>query len=257
MEWYMYLAVIAAGLFAGFVNTLAGSGSLITLPLLMFLGLPANIANGTNRIGVLVQSAISSLSFRQQKVFSFRETVWMAVPAVAGSIVGALVAVKINERIMELLIAGLLIFMFFVILYKPEKWLREQAVSISSRRRWLVMAVMFFIGIYGGFLQAGVGIFLLSALVLGAGLGLMKANAHKVLIVTALTAVALFIFILSGQVKFMYGIILAIGQGTGGWIASRVAVSWGPKLVRIILLVTVMASALKLTGALDLIAGLF
>ena len=257
MEWYMYIAVIAAGLFAGFVNTLAGSGSLITLPLLMFLGLPANIANGTNRIGVLVQSAISSWSFRQQKLFSFRETVWMAVPAVVGSIVGALVAVRINERIMELLIAGLLIFMFFVILYKPEKWLREQAVNISQRRRWLVMVALFFIGIYGGFLQAGVGIFLLSTLVLGAGLGLTKANAHKVLIVTSLTGIALLIFILSGQVRYMYGIILAIGQGAGGWIASRVAVSWGPKVVRIVLLVAVMASALKLTGAFDLIARLF
>jgi len=257
MEWYMYLAVIAAGLFAGFVNTLAGSGSLITLPLLMFLGLPANIANGTNRIGVLVQSAISSWSFRQQKLFSFRETVWMAIPAVAGSIAGSLIAVRINERIMELLIAGLLIFMFFVILYKPEKWLREQAVAISSRQRWLVSVVLFFIGVYGGFIQAGVGIFLLSTLVLGAGLGLTKANAHKVLIVTALTGVALVIFILSGQVRFMYGIILAVGQGAGGWIASRVAVSWGPKVVRIILLVTVMASALKLTGVLDLVAGLF
>jgi uncharacterized membrane protein YfcA len=257
MEWYMYLAVIAAGLFAGFVNTLAGSGSLITLPLLMFLGLPANIANGTNRIGVLVQSAISSWSFRQQKLFSVRETIWMAIPAVAGSIVGSLIAVRINERIMELLIAGLLIFMFFVILYKPEKWLREQAVAISTRQRWLVTAVLFFIGIYGGFIQAGVGIFLLSTLVLGAGLGLTKANAHKVLIVTALTGVALVIFILSGQVRFMYGIILAIGQGAGGWIASRVAVSWGPKVVRIILLVTVMASALKLTGAFDFVAGLF
>jgi uncharacterized membrane protein YfcA len=257
MEWYMYLAVIAAGLFAGFVNTLAGSGSLITLPLLMFLGLPANIANGTNRIGVLVQSAISSWSFRQQKLFSVRETVWMAVPAVAGSVAGSLIAIRINERIMELLIAGLLIFMFFVILYKPEKWLREKAVNISTRRRWMVSAVLFFIGIYGGFIQAGVGIFLLSTLVLGAGLGLTKANAHKVLIVTALTAVALVIFVVSGQVRFMYGIILAIGQGAGGWIASRVAVSWGPKVVRIILLVAVMASALKLTGALDFVVGLF
>jgi uncharacterized membrane protein YfcA len=257
MEWYMYLAVIVAGLFAGFVNTLAGSGSLITLPLLMFLGLPANIANGTNRIGVLVQSAVSSLSFRQQKIFSFRDTVWMAAPAVAGSLAGSLLAVRINERIMELLIAGLLIFMFFVILYKPEKWLREHAVTISTRRRWWVIVLLFFIGVYGGFIQAGVGLFLLAALVLGAGEGLIKANAHKVLIVTLLTGIALFVFIISDQVKYMYGIVLAVGQGTGGWLASKVAVSWGPRVVRIVLLVAVMASALKLTGVLDFVVGLF
>ena len=182
----MYLAVIAAGLFAGFVNTLAGSGSLITLPLLMFLGLPANVANGTNRIGVLVQSVVSSISFRKQKLYTVDEGLWMSVPAIAGALLGSLIAVKINERIMELMIGGLLIFMFFVILYKPEQWVRDHARSVTLRHRFWVPVIFFFIGIYGGFIQAGVGFFLLAALVLGAGLGLTRANAHKVLIVAAM-----------------------------------------------------------------------
>jgi len=257
MEWYMYLAIIAAGLFAGFVNTLAGSGSLITLPLLMFLGLPANIANGTNRIGVLVQSAVSSWSFKKQKLYNIRESLWMVIPAVAGSFLGSLMAVRINEHIMEMLIGGLLVFMFFVILYKPEKWVSEHVPVLSNRRKWWVSVIFFFIGIYGGFIQAGVGFFLLAALVLGAGLGLTKANALKVVIVAALTIVALVVFILSGQVNYLYGIILAVGQGAGAWLASKVAVSWGPKVVRIILLVAIMASAIKLTGAWDYLIGLF
>lgn len=253
MEWYMYLAVIAAGLFAGFVNTLAGSGSLITLPLLMFLGLPANIANGTNRIGVFVQSLVSSLSFRKQKLYTVEEGLWMSVPAVAGALLGSLIAVRINERIMELLIGGLLIFMFFIILYKPEQWVRDHARSVTLRHRFWVPVIFFFIGIYGGFIQAGVGFFLLAALVLGSGLGLTRANAHKVLIVAAMTAIALVVFIISDQVYYLYGIILAVGQGIGAWLGSRVAVSWGPGVVRIILLVAIMASALKLTGVFDLI----
>lgn len=257
MEWYMYLAVIAAGIFAGFVNTLAGSGSLITLPLLMFLGLPANIANGTNRIGVFVQSVVSSLSFSKQKLYTPQEGLWMTIPAVAGSLLGSLLAIRINERMMELLIGGLLIFMFFIILYKPEQWVRNHAVQISPGRKWWVSLIFFFIGIYGGFIQAGVGFFLLAALVLGAGMGLTKANAHKVLIVAALTAIALIVFIISGQINYLYGIVLAIGQGAGAWLASRVAVSWGPKVVRIILLVAVFASALKLTGALDMLIKVF
>lgn len=257
MEWYMYLAVIAAGLFAGFVNTLAGSGSLITLPLLMFLGLPANVANGTNRIGVLVQSVVSSISFRKQKLYTVDEGLWMSVPAIAGALLGSLIAVKINERIMELLIGGLLIFMFFVILYKPEQWVRDHARSVSLRHRFWVPVIFFIIGIYGGFIQAGVGFFLLAALVLGAGLGLTRANAHKVLIVAAMTAIALAVFIISDQVYYLYGIILAVGQGVGAWLGSKVAVSWGPKVVRAILLVAIMASAVKLTGLYDLVAGLF
>jgi len=257
MEWYMFMAVVAAGLFAGFVNTLAGSGSLITLPLLMFLGLPANIANGTNRIGVLVQSAVSSWSFKQQNLYTVRESLWMVIPAVTGSFLGSLMAVRINERIMELLIGGLLVFMFFVILYKPEKWVREHAAALSERRKWWVSVIFFLIGIYGGFIQAGVGFFLLAALVLGAGLDLTKANALKVVIVAALTLIALGVFIISGQVNYLYGITLAVGQGAGGWLASKVAVSWGPRVVRVILLVAIMASALKLTGAIDFVIRLF
>jgi hypothetical protein len=257
MEWYMYLAVIAAGLFAGFVNTLAGSGSLITLPLLMFLGLPANIANGTNRIGVFVQSLVSSASFKKQKLYTVNEGLRMSLPAVAGALLGSLVAVRINERIMELMIGGLLIIMFFIILYKPEQWVKEHAQSAMLRRRWWVPVIFFFIGIYGGFIQAGVGFFLLGALVLGAGMGITKANAHKVFIVAAMTALALVVFIISDQVFWLYGIVLAAGQGVGAWLGSRVAVSWGPKVVRIILLVAVMASALKLTGVFDLVMGQF
>ena len=257
MEWYMYLAVIAAGLFAGFVNTLAGSGSLITLPLLMFLGLPANVANGTNRIGVLVQSVVSSISFRKQKLYTVDEGLWMSVPAIAGALLGSLIAVKINERIMELLIGGLLIFMFFVILYKPEQWVRDHARSVTLRHRFWVPVIFFLIGIYGGFIQAGVGFFLLAALVLGAGLGLTRANAHKVLIVAAMTSIALVVFIISDQVYYLYGIILAVGQGVGAWLGSKVAVSWGPRVVRVILLVAIMASAVKLTGLYDLVVSLF
>lgn len=257
MEWYMYLIVVAAGLFAGFVNTLAGSGSLITLPLLMFIGLPANVANATNRIGVLVQSAVGSVSFRKQKIYTVRESLWMAIPATFGSLIGSLLAVRINEHIMEVLIGGLLIFMFFLILYKPEHWVREHALSITPKRRGWVSVIFFLIGIYGGFIQAGVGFFLLAALVLGAGMGLTKANALKVVIVAIFTAVALIVFMISGQVNYLIGIVIAIGQGVGAWIASKVAVSWGPKVVRIILLVAIMASALKLTGIFDLIAKIF
>jgi uncharacterized membrane protein YfcA len=257
MEWYMYLAVVAAGLFAGFVNTLAGSGSLLTLPLLMFLGLPANIANGTNRVGVFVQSVLGAWSFRKQKIYTIKESIWMAAPAAVGSLIGSLLAVSINERIMELLIGGLLLFMFFVILYKPEQWVREHAVAISSRRQWWVSVIFFFIGIYGGFIQAGVGFFLLAALVLGAGIDLTKANALKLVIVAIFTGVALLVFILSSQVNYLIGLVLAAGQGVGALIASRMAVSWGPKVVRIILLVAVLASALKLTGAIDFVIRLF
>lgn len=253
MEWYIYPVLIAAGIIAGFINTLAGSGSLITLPLLMFIGLPANIANATNRIGIILQSAVGSFSFRHNKIFEFREGIWLAVPATAGSLVGALAAVKLDSKTMEIFIGGLLLFMFFIVLYKPEKWISEKAGHIDGRPKLWQIVIFFLIGLYGGFIQAGVGFLLLAGLVLGAGLNLTKANALKVFIVLIYSLAALLVFILNNQVDYVAGFTLAAGSMIGAFIGTRVAVKRGPKIVRVILLVIIAAAAMKYIGIIDLL----
>jgi uncharacterized protein len=253
MEWYIYVALILAGVIAGFINTLAGSGSLLTLPLLMFLGLPATVANATNRIGVLLQSAVGSASFRHQKVFSVRESLWFVIPSVIGSIVGALIAAGFNEQIMRTLIGILLFFMFFLILLKPERWINGRDVDLRKRPKFLVFIIFFLIGVYGGFIQAGVGFFLLAGLVYGAGTNLVKSNALKVFITLSFTIFAVVIFMITGQIDYEIGIILGAGQMVGAYIGSRVAVSWGPKFIRIVLLVVVLISSLELTGVIELV----
>jgi hypothetical protein len=256
MEWYTYLAIIAVGIIAGFINTMAGSGSLLTLPLLMFLGLPANIANGTNRVAIFLQNIVAVGSFKKQKVFEYREGIWLVLPATAGSLIGALIAVNFNEQILRVFIGGLLIFMFFIILLKPEKWIKEHAGRIDSSPKFWRIVIFFFIGIYGGFIQAGVGFFLLAGLVLGVGADLIKANALKVFIILVYTGIALIVFFINGQVNLRVGLILAIGNMIGAWIGTRVAVSWGPKFVRGILLLAIFVSAMELLGIFDiLIAG--
>ena len=92
----------------------------------MFMGLPANVANATNRIGIFLQSAVGAASFRQSKVFDYREGLWFSLPATIGSFIGAIAAVNLNSRMMETIIGGLLFFMFFIVLYKPEKWISEK-----------------------------------------------------------------------------------------------------------------------------------
>ena len=252
MEWYAYPAIIAVGIIAGFINVMAGSGSLLTLPLLMFLGLPANVANGTNRIAIFLQNVVAVGSFKKQKVFEYKEGLWLVIPATAGSLLGALLAVNFNERILSLFIGGLLIFMFFIILLKPERWIKEQAGSVDGSPRFWRIVIFFFIGIYGGFIQAGVGFFLLAGLVLAVGADLVKANALKVFIILIYTGFALVIFFINGQVNLKVGLILAVGNMLGAWIGARTAVSWGPKFVRIILLLAIFVSALKILGVFDL-----
>ena len=251
MEWYMILAIIGVGFIAGFINTLAGSGSLLTLPLLIFLGLPANVANGTNRIGILLQSIVAASSFKQQKVLDTKRGLWLGAPAVIGSVIGAQVAVNINETTIRHVIGGLLVFMFFIILYKPEKWLKENAGKVDSKPGFIQLIVFFFIGFYGGFIQAGVGFFLLAGLVLAAGEDLLRANAIKVFITLFFTVFALVVFIMNDQVNYKYGIILAVGNMMGAYVGSRVAVSWGPKFIRYVLMVTVVLAALELLGVYD------
>lgn len=238
--------VILAGTAAGFINTLAGSGSLLTLPLLIFMGLPANVANGTNRIGILLQSAVAVGSFRRKKVFEWKNGVWLTIPAGIGALVGAWVAVDLNEQLMSRIIGGLLVFMFFMILLKPEKWLGNNASDSPIKITPLRVLIFLFIGFYGGFIQAGVGFFLLAGLVLGAGMDLLKANAIKVLVTFAFTVLALAIFIVNNQVDYVLGLIMGVGNMIGAWVATQVAVSQGTKFIRWFLLATVLVFAVKL-----------
>jgi uncharacterized membrane protein YfcA len=182
---------------------------------------------------------------------------WLALPATFGSVIGALAAVNISSGIMETVIGFLLLFMFFIVLYKPEKWISEKAGSITGRPRFWQLVIFFLIGLYGGFIQAGVGFMLLGGLVLGAGLNLTKANALKVFIVFMFTIVALVVFIINRQVDYLSGVILAIGSMAGAWAAAKFAIRKGPAIIRIILLVIIMVSALKYIGLFGFIKGLF
>jgi uncharacterized membrane protein YfcA len=246
------LAVIGVGVVAGFINTLAGSGSLLTLPLLMFLGLPANVANGTNRIAILLQNIVGVTSFKRQKVLDLKQGWIIGLSAVAGSLLGARIAVSINDAIMEKAIGVLLIGMFFLIMLRPGRWLHSHEGQPPVKLQFKII-IFFLIGMYGGFIQAGVGFFLLAGLVLGAGFELVKANALKVFIVFLYTPFALAVFMWNHDVNYALGFILAIGNMTGAFMGARVAVKWGARAVRIFLLVALFFASLKLLGVFELL----
>jgi uncharacterized membrane protein YfcA len=257
MEWYLYPAVIGAGFLAGFINTLAGSGSLVTLPLLIFIGLPANVANGTNRVGILLQGVIGADSFRRSDVFDGRGVLILGIPAVIGSLLGAQIAVNLNEELMERVIGIIMLLMLGVILLRPQRWLEGELKRMQERPSIWALILFFFIGIYGGFIQAGVGIFLLAGLVLGVGYDLVRANAVKVGINLFFTAFALLVFMGNDQVVWSVGLILAVGNMLGAWSAAKIAVEKGAVWVRRLLIAVILVSAASLLGAFDLLVGLF
>jgi hypothetical protein len=257
MAWYLYPLGIVAGFVAGFINTLAGSGSLITLPLLIFMGLPANIANGTNRVGVLFQNLVASHSFYAQKRLDLRSGLILALPSVIGSLIGAQIAVNLDEQMMRQAIGGLMIAMLVIMLLDPQRWLKGRPEALQGRPGPGQVFIFFCIGIYGGFIQAGVGIFLLAGLVLSVGYDLVHANAVKVLITFCLTASALLVFIYNGQVWWGVGILLAVGNSAGAWVAARMAVKRGANFVRWLVIAVVVVSAADLLGARGWVVGLF
>jgi len=248
MEWYIILLVIGAGLLAGFINTLAGSGSLVSLPLLIFLGLDPNTANGTNRIAILLQNIVGVGSFHKEKQIEWKTDIRLAIPTFIGALIGALIAIevdKLNKDAMGKVIGIVMIIMLVVILLNPKKLLKDNK-KITSEKLWLKYIVFFFVGIYGGFIQAGVGIFILLGIAYTTGINLVRANAVKLLIILLYTPIALAIFIYFGQVNWKYGLILAVGNMIGAFLGTKVAIKQGPKFIRWVLIGIIIISAGKL-----------
>jgi uncharacterized membrane protein YfcA len=248
LEWYEVILVIVAGCIAGAVNTLAGSGSVVTISLLTFLGLPSTVANATNRIGTFLQSVVAN----KKLVYDERNTIpknviWQIVPSITGAILGSFIAVELNEKIMDVVIGCLFIVLLILVVYNPDAWIKQHSEAKRNPKSILSILIFFLIGIYGGFIQAGVGIFLLSALVLFAGYNFLMANKIKLLIVLCLLVPSLIIFISKGQMAWGYGLLMAFGQIIGTYWASIVAIHH-PKInvyVRYLLIVIILVSIVK------------
>jgi hypothetical protein len=244
-------AVPIAGFAAGFINTLAGSGSLLTLPLLILLGLPANVANATNRVGVVLQNVVAVATFRQHGALDLAGSWKLIVPTIVGSVLGALLAVDLDEVMLRRVIGVLLLVLLGVMLFNPQRWIAEHATRREPRL--IVEVPLFFaIGVYGGFIQVSVGLFLIAGLVLGAGYNLIHANAMKNLMVLLFTVAALAVFIVNDQVQWTLALLLGAGQAVGAWVAARTAIKHDAEFVRWTVIVIVVLSAVALFAGVGL-----
>lgn len=239
------LLVLVGGV-AGFVNILAGGGSLLTLPVLIFLGLPAATANGTNRVAIFFQNIFAISGFRRRGVFPARLALLCTPPALLGSYFGANLAIDIDDALFEKLLALIMIGVLVITAVDPVRRFRFDAERpLTPLRTALLMAIFFLVGIYGGFVQAGVGFLIISGLLLY-GLDLVRINAVKVIVIFAFTVVALGVFVVHDQIDYGLGLALAAGNSAGGWIATHMAVKKGHDWIRRIVTLTVVVFALKL-----------
>jgi uncharacterized membrane protein YfcA len=239
----LYLIVI--GFVAGIINTLAGGGSVLTLPMLIFMGLPPALANGTNRVGVFLQTLVGVAGYQSKGVKATPHGLYWGISATLGSILGAWWAIDIKGDTFNTILGFVLIMVVVLTVVKPKN-LSGLTERLTGKYFWLSMIAFFFIGIYGGFIQAGVGFFILLTLTRLNHLNLIKSNAIKLLVVAIYTLAALVVFIWHGEVNWFYGLILAVGQSIGAWFTSRWSVKKDDKWIRIFLVVVAVAMAVKL-----------
>lgn len=248
MEWYYMLALAGIGLVTGFINMMAGGGSALTLPMLIFLGLPANVANGTNRIGILMQSIVGVKAFHKKNILDFSTDSRLVIPAILGSIAGTLLAVEINEALLEKIIAVLMVVMLLMVIFNPETWLRKKVAPTTGKPTIFQYIIFVLIGFYGGFIQMGVGFFLLAGLVMGCRYDLIKANAIKVFITLVFTVFSIGIFIVNKQVDIFAGIVLAVGNMAGAWLGAHFMIKNGAIYIRYALILAMILVILNLFG---------
>ena len=244
MDALQIALLVGGGAVAGVVNTLAGGGSLLTVPLLVLVGLPGTLANGTNRVGVLLQNVVAVWAFRTEGVSELRNVLPVLAPLGVGSILGAAWASSLSDAAFERVFAVVMLLLLVPMLRGSRRTDDAAPRPWSSAARTLVFLG---IGVYGGAIQAGVGIVLLFALN-RSGMDLVRANALKVVIIAALTAVAVPVFVARGQVAWLPAGALAAGFAIGAAAGARLAVRGGERVIRPVLAVSVVALAGRMFG---------
>ncbi|MFC2186995.1 sulfite exporter TauE/SafE family protein [Fulvivirgaceae bacterium LMO-SS25] len=245
MQLWEILLVLVVGFASGFLNTIAGGGSLLSLPLLIFLGLPPTVANATNRVAVFIQNIFSVAGFQSKGVSAYPYSIWLGISSFFGGLLGAMFAVNIDGEVFNRILAVIMVAVILLTVFS-SKSVKTQVEKLDFKHQAYGVIVFFFIGIYGGFIQAGVGFLMIPALTMINGFSLVKTNSAKVFVALFFTLSSLVVFIYEDQVNWIWGLILAGGSAGGGWVASRWSVNKGDVWIKRFLVVTVLALAIKL-----------
>lgn len=246
LELWQAGLLVVVGTAAGFLNVMAGGGSLLTVPVMVFLGLPGPVANGTNRIAILAQNLTAIATFFRRGFQDFRLSLSLAACAIPGAVAGALVGVRLEgvwfNRALALIMIGVMLIMHF------DKGKKAGSAAHQPTRRQLLRGHLLMVGVgfWGGFIQLGVGFIIMPVLNRVMGLDLVRTNMHKVFIVAAYTVVALLVFASQVEILWIVGLALALGNSLGGYLGAHFAVSGGERLIRLVLNVVLVAFIIKL-----------
>ncbi len=248
LTWIQVVLLISSGLLVGFINTMAGGGTIISISVLMFLGLPPVVANGTNRVAIIAQNITAVINFHRKKLIDWTKAFKLSIPIILGTVIGAYLGNKIPNDSFNYIFGGIAVFFAISLIFQPDRWLNEKKETLAKPISPLLYILFFFIGIYGGFIHVGIGYMLIAALVLGTGNELIKANAIKNLLVLIYVPVSLVVFAYNGNVNWTYGLIHAIGNVIGAQLAAHFVVIKGARIIRYIMIFLILIVILQLFG---------
>ena len=245
MSWYEYPLIIMVGFLAAFLNTVGGGGSLFSVPILTFIGLPITIANATSRVAILFQNIFAVGGFKSKGVeLPWPYAIYLGIASLGGGLLGSFLASQIPDEVFKKIFVGVMILAVGLILYDPFKSKGEEI--LTARSQWIGAFFFLFIGVYGGFVQAGIGFLVIAVLSLVNNLSLVKSNYVKVFAAIVYTGVSVIVFAFQGKINWSIGLILAIGHALGGWYASRWSVKAGDAWIKRVMILSVIAMAVAL-----------
>jgi len=246
LDLWHALLLGAVGIVAGFLNVMAGGGSLLTVPVMVFMGLPGPVANGTNRIAILAQNMTAVVTFFRRGFSDFRLSLTLAACALPGSLLGAVVGTRLDgvwfNRVLALVMLGVMLIMHF------DRGTARRPENYQPTRRQLVAGHLLMVGagFWGGFIQMGVGFILMPILNRAMGLDLVRTNMHKVFIIAVYTVAALAVFATQVEVLWAVGLALAVGNSIGGYLGAHFTISSGERLIRVVLNLVLVIFIIKL-----------
>jgi uncharacterized membrane protein YfcA len=245
-EELQWLLITVVGFIAGFVNTLAGGGSIITLPAMILVGLDPTVANATNRLGIMLSALSAAAGFKSKKVSVLPFSLYLGLAATIGAVIGAMIAVEFDKRLFNKVLAIIMIIIVVLMILQPRIKRAISVERLSGKPLWFTLMIFLLLGVYGGFINAGMGLLMILWLNLFNGLDLIRTNSTKVLVTAIYTSAALTVFIWNDLIDWLIGLLLAFGNMVGGWIAARLSVKKGEGFIRAALLVIVILMAVKL-----------
>ncbi len=250
MEIWQLALLFVAGTAGGFMNVVAGGGSLLTVPVMLFLGVPGPAANGTNRIAILAQNAVAVTTFFRRGYSDFKLSLSLAGAALPGAVIGASIGARLDGELFEATVAIIMIAVMVLMATgvggHSEPAAGQQSLTLTRRRWWLGHLCMFGAGLWGGFIQLGVGFLIMPILHRVLGLDLVRVNMHKVFVVLVYTIAALLVFASQVEILWMLGLCLALGNSLGGWLGARVSIDRGDNTIRLLFNAILIVFIIKL-----------